>query len=118
MMRARSTLAALAIVAGIAGVSVGVASMAALVAERTEHRVTWSLMSEDIDGQVYVHDTGLTLDDCRASDRAPASHPVSWCERNDMKGLVVGHDCEGAGGPLYAVEETDLPKCAHVGRLI
>lgn len=119
MNRARSTITALAMVATIAGASVAaVAATVALIDARTAHRVTWSLISEDINGNVYVHDSGMTLEDCRASDRVPAGHPVAWCERSDMRGLVVGHDCEGAAGPLYAVEESDLPECAHVGRVI
>ncbi len=29
---------------------------------------------------------------------------------------LVGYGCEGAGGPLYAKEESDFPKCERIER--
>lgn len=40
---------------------------------------TWALVSEDASGNVFVHDTGMSLRDCRT---APDNgNPVQWCER-------------------------------------
>lgn len=74
----RNTLVALTGVAFIASLSANVALTAALVKERTSTD-TYALVSESADGDVYIHDTGMTLADCR--QRPDMGHPVQWCER-------------------------------------
>ena len=103
------TLAAVAAISMTANVGL----TAALVAERTPP-VTYSLVSETDDGNSYVHDTGMTLDDCRA--RPDVGDPVQWCEVEVPRGLLIGFDCVGATGPLYARTESDFPTCGYIGR--
>lgn len=40
---------------------------------------TYRLVSETPDGNVWIDDTGLSLEDCRAAPDTGA--PVQWCER-------------------------------------
>lgn len=111
-MTRTATLAALTGIALIASLSANAALTAALVRERTNPPpVTYALVSETADGNVYVHDTGMTLDDCR--NRPDMGHPVQWCE---VEAPLIGFDCQGATGPLYARTESDLPRCGYIGR--
>lgn len=104
------TLAAVAAISMAANVGL----TASLVAERTPAVETYSLVSETADGNVYVHDTGMTLTDCR--NRPDMGNPVQWCEIEAPRGMLIGFDCEGANGPLYATFESDFPKCGHIVR--
>lgn len=115
MIERTATLAALTATALIASLSANAALTAALVRERTNPPpVTYALVSETADGNVYVHDTGMTLDDCRA--RPDVGDPVQWCEVEVPRGLLIGFDCVGATGPLYARTESDFPTCGYIGR--
>lgn len=110
------TIYTLAAVAAIS-LSGNVLLTAALVNERSAPtEATYSLVSQSTDGNVYVHDTGLTLRDCRTSDKGPAGAAVEWCEVEAPRDWTMGYDCTGATGPLYAREESALPECAHVVR--
>lgn len=75
----RNTLAALTGVALIASLSANAALTAALVKERTVPIETYSLVSIDARGDTYIHDTGMSLTDCRIAP--DMGDPVQWCER-------------------------------------
>lgn len=90
--------------AGLAG---NIAALAIVVAQPASP-ATYSLVRTATDGNVYVDDTGLTADDCRA-----ALKPGSVCEPEAM---VRGTGCDGATGPIWAREESDLPRCDRIER--
>lgn len=107
--RTTYTLAAVALVSLAANVGL----TASLVAERTP-MVTYSLVSEAADGNVYVNDTGMSLADCR---NAPdTGTPVQYCEVEAPASMLIGYGCDGATGTIYAREESDMPRCKEIVR--
>ena len=107
------TVYTLALVAATS-MAANVATVAALVKERTPSPVTYALVSQAPSGDTYVHDTGMTPADCK--QRPDMGHPVQWCEQEAPAGMLIGFDCVGAAGPLYVRSESDLPLCGYIVR--
>lgn len=79
---------------------------------------TWALIGE-ANGEAYALDTGLTVEDCDARFRSLNPHEykrydIIYCEAQPSPHLI-GIGCAGAHGPLYAMEESDFPKCDTIG---
>lgn len=81
---------------------------ASLVKDRTPD--SYSLVGLTDDGNAYVVDHNLTWDDCRKS-----TVPDSYCDPDGPR--LVGLDCEGASGPIYAASESDFPPCRYIARI-
>ena len=114
-MTIERTVYALATVA-LVSLAANVGLTASLVAERTPAApiVTYSLVSEAADGNVYVNDTGMTLADCRNAPDTGA--PVQYCEVEAPPSVLIGYGCDGATGTIYAREESDMPRCKEIVR--
>ncbi|MDR7061201.1 MULTISPECIES: hypothetical protein [unclassified Sphingopyxis] len=79
---------------------------------------SWRAIVEHADGNSDIVEHGVTLSDCMAALQSHTAAPVTYCEREPHNPpRFIGLGCDGAAGPLYAVEESDFPTCARIERL-
>lgn len=77
---------------------------------------TWRAVVVHGNGSSDIVDYGLTLDDCEAVLIGYPDALERICEREPAARLI-GHGCQGASGPLYAIDESDFPICERIERL-
>lgn len=77
---------------------------------------SWRAVVVHADGNSDIVEHGVTLDDCEAVLIGYPDAAERICEPEQPPRLI-GFGCNGAAGPLYAVEESDFPTCARIERL-